>query len=184
VAQKRDSAPEAGKGPLAGGNRPLSGEADNRWSTPPEGVAARGIAVQDVMTEEVFTVAAGAPATEAARLMRDNDVGFLPVVQSDGAVVGVVTDRDLVVRLLAEGFVPDTAVEQVMSDELVTCHAGDDLAVCEQLMRANQLKRMVVLGDDNHLAGVVSLADLAENTTEAAVGAVVADVTSQAPEPH
>ena len=186
MAQKRGSSKDRNvqeKSAPAGGDRPLSGDADNRWSTTDENVRPRGVLVQEVMTAEVFTVPATSSANDAARIMRDNDLGFLPVVQADNSVVGVLTDRDLVVRLLAEDLETSTAVDELMSADLVTCHAGDDLAICEYLMRQNQLKRMVVLGDDDQLAGVVSLADLAQNEDESQVGAVVADVTGQA-EPH
>jgi CBS domain-containing protein len=166
-----------------GGDRPLSAEADSRWRTPLD-LEPRGIIVEEVMAADVFTVSPGRPAAEAARIMRDNKVGFLPVVESDGEVVGVVTDRDLVVRLLADDRSPETAVEEVMTAAVVVCRAADDLAVCEHLMRVNQIARLVVLGDDEQLAGVISFSDLAQYEEESRVGAVIADVTEREAEPH
>ncbi len=165
------------KAGIKGGERPLSVDTDARWSSEHPQVTPRGMPVQDVMTAEVFIVAPGNPVSQAARLMRDNDIGFLPVVDAEDGVVGVLTDRDLVLQVLAEQRPATTPVEDVMTEEVVTCHAGDDIALCEHLMRENQVRRMVVLGDDDQLAGVVSLADLAQSDAEAQLGAVVADVT-------
>ena len=167
------------------------GTRNRQWVTPDSrrgvvdpGTQQRGVKVEEVMTTEVVETSIDSPADEAARIMRDHNIGFLPISQYDGTVVGVLTDRDLVVRLLAERRSPDTRVEEVMTSDPVSCHAGDDLAVAESLMRANQISRLVVLGDDDLLSGVVSLADIAQYEEERRAGAVAADVAEREADPH
>jgi CBS domain-containing protein len=169
----------------APGDRPLDVEADRRRRTeglPPE--APRGVRVEELMTSELVTALPSQPADEAARLMRDHNLGFLPICQSDCSPVGVVTDRDLVVRLLADAQAATTRLEEVMTADPICCHAGDDVAVAEQLMSQNQVSRLPVLDDDDLLVGVVSLADLAQYEEECRVGEVLADVTTREAEPH
>jgi CBS domain-containing protein len=138
--------------------------------------SAEGVRVEDVMTAEVASVTRMAFVRDAARVMRDRDIGFLPVCEADGTVVGVVTDRDLVLGILAADRSPSTAVEEVMTPDPIVCYTTDDLAWCERLMSENQINRMVVVGEDERLAGVISLADLAGVEDEADLGEVVADV--------
>jgi CBS domain-containing protein len=144
----------------------------------------RGLRVEELMTDAVVELAPGRPAREAARLMAEHDIGFLPITQGDGSVVGVITDRDLALRVLGEGRAADTPVEQVMTEEIVSCHSGDDLGVCERLMAENQVSRLIVLGDDDLLAGVISLSDLAQYEDERRAGALLADVTEREAERH
>jgi CBS domain-containing protein len=166
----------ADKGPT-GGNTPLEVEPDSRLGV--DGGRSQGVRVEEVMSTELVTVTPGTPAGEAARLMRDHDVGFLPVCQSDGSVVGVVTDRDLVLRILADDREVSTPVEEIMTEDVAQCHAADDLEECERLMRANQVTRMLVLGDQEDLVGIVSLADLANyDEDDMRLGNVVADLKS------
>ena len=151
-------------------------EADSRLGVE-AGPGARGVRVEEVMSTEIVTVEPSTSAAEAARLMRDHDVGFIPVCQSDGSVVGVLTDRDLVLRVLADGRPNSTRAEEIMTEEVAQCHAADDLGECERLMRANQVTRMLVLGDQDDLVGIVSLADLANHDEDdMRLGNVVADV--------
>jgi CBS domain-containing protein len=153
----------------------LDVEPDNRLGVDSGGT--RGVRVEEVMSTELITAAPGCPAGEAARLMRDHDVGFLPVCESDGSVVGVVTDRDLVLRILADDRPASTVLEEIMTEEVAHCHAADDLGECERLMRGNQVTRMLVLGDEDDLVGIVSLADLANNDEDdMRLGNVVADL--------
>jgi CBS domain-containing protein len=140
--------------------------------------------VESVMTAAVASVRRMAHARDAARLMRDRDIGFLPVCEADGSVVGVVTDRDLVLGVLAADRPATTAVEEIMTPDPIVCYASDDLDWCERLMSENQINRMVVVGDDERLVGVVSLADLAGVESEGVVGEVVADVKLGEPERH
>ena len=161
------------------GDRPLSAEADERWTTGGIGAPSRNVSVQEIMTREVVTMSPRAQAVAAAKMLRDENIGFLPVAQPDGTVVGVVTDRDLVLRLLAEELPASMLVEELMTEDVIYCHSGDDLGVAEHLMRLNQVSRLVVLGDDQLLAGVLSLTDLAEYEEACRVAEVAADVSGR-----
>jgi CBS domain-containing protein len=154
-----------------------------RQVMPESGEDVDGLCVEDVMTADVATVSRGTSVREAAMLMRDRDIGFLPVCEADGAVAGVVTDRDLVLGVLATDRPSSTKVEEVMTPDPVVCYGTDDLSECERLMSENQINRMIVLGDNDRLVGVVSVADLVEVESEEEVGEVVADV-KQDEAPH
>jgi CBS domain-containing protein len=162
---------------------PLDVEPDSRRTS---GLIApsRGVRVEELMTAEIVALAPDRPASEAARAMAENDIGFIPVTEADSTVVGVITDRDLTLRVLGEGRSADTRLEDVMTEDVVSCYAGDDLGVCELLMRENQVSRLVVLGDDDLLAGVISLSDLAQYEDERRAGELLADVTEREAEPH
>ncbi|MFZ5479626.1 MAG: CBS domain-containing protein [Myxococcota bacterium] len=100
---------------------------------------------------------------DAAVRMRDNNVGFLPICDEDGKVKGVVTDRDIVLRCVAEDLPYDTRVEDCMSsDEIVFCRPQDDLKRAQQLMGAKQKSRILVCDDSGRLVGVISLSDIAQ----------------------
>ena len=104
----------------------------------------------------------------AAELMRDLGVGMVPVVERD-AVVGIVTDRDLAVRFVAEGLdFSGTCVSDVMSREIVYVYEDQDVAVASRLMEHKRVRRLVVLDRDNKLVGVVSQSDLARGAPQAA----------------
>jgi CBS domain-containing protein len=137
----------------------------------------------EVMTREVEVLSFTDPVVDAARKMRELDVGFLPVVASDGAAVGTLTDRDIALRVAAEERSLETRVEEVMTAKVITCRPQDDLRRAEELMRANQVSRVVVLEDDGRIAGVISLADIALTEREGRTGEVLADVKAGL-EPH
>ncbi len=114
---------------------------------------------QDVMTPSPRTVASSATVGEAAKLMRDEDVGSLPVVHQD-RLVGVVTDRDIAVRVVAEGRDASTPVAEVASDHPVTVDPLADLEQALQLMAEHQVRRLPVV-DGGRLVGVIAQADIA-----------------------
>jgi len=108
----------------------------------------------------------------AARAMRDRNVGFLPVCEADGRVVGTLTDRDIALRLVSEDrSAAQTLVGDVMTREVVSCVATDDLARAEELMATHKKSRVLVLDESGAACGVISLSDIAErdSTTRAAV---------------
>lgn len=137
----------------------------------------------EVMTREVEVLSFTEPVVEAARKMRDLDVGFLPVVGSDGGALGTLTDRDIALRVVANERPLTTRVEEVMTSRVVTCRPQDDLRRAEELMRANQISRIIVVEDDGRVAGVISLADIALTEREGKTGQVLADVKAGL-EPH
>ena len=115
--------------------------------------------VRDIMTPDPVGVYYDQTITETARLMRDAGVGAVLVVSGE-SLSGVVTDRDLVIRALAEGAGPDTPVGPLCSPKLVGVNAGADLAEAERLIREHAIRRLPVI-DNGQIVGIVSIGDLA-----------------------
>jgi CBS domain-containing protein len=117
--------------------------------------------VQDIMTTELATVPMSAPIEQAARLMRDEDIGDVIVINDEGGLVGLVTDRDIAIRAIADGRDPsDTAVREICSADLVTASPGEDVDAVAELMRSQAVRRIPVVDGDRPV-GIVSLGDLA-----------------------
>ena len=117
--------------------------------------------VQDIMTTELTTVPMSAPIEQAARLMRDEDIGDVIVINDEGGLVGLLTDRDITIRATADGRDPsDTAVREICTSELVTAHPGEDVSEVAQLMRREAVRRIPVVDGDRPV-GIISLGDLA-----------------------
>jgi CBS domain-containing protein len=125
--------------------------------------------VQDVMTRDPSCVTPEAPARDAARIMKDDNVGVVPVVeeQSSRRLVGVVTDRDLAVRVVADGRDGDTRVRDVMSrDRLATCTPDEDVDDVMDLMASEQVRRIPIVDERGSLVGIVSQADVVRKSQE------------------
>jgi CBS domain-containing protein len=133
----------------------------------------------EVMTSEVEILRTRDTVREAARRMRDLDVGFLPICDDAQDLAGVLTDRDIALRVVAEGLSHDVPVVEVMTEEVITCRADEEVERAEALMRTNQKARIVCLDDAGRVAGVISLADLAQYEDERRAANVVADVTER-----
>jgi CBS domain-containing protein len=132
--------------------------------------------VADVMTPGVESTSSTAPLRDAARAMREGDFGSMPVVD-DGQLTGIVTDRDIVVRAVAEGLDPAAArVGDVASRDPVTVEPGEDLDDAIDLMARHRIRRLPVV-EDGRLVGVVSQADVALGAKEAQTGAVVEQIS-------
>lgn len=118
----------------------------------------------DVMTRDVVTCSPGDSVMEVAQLMKKEDIGPILIVENEDSrtLVGIVTDRDLVLKVVAEGQdAKATRVGDVMSKKLVTCRAEDDIETAMQAMAQFQLRRIPVVGDNMELLGIISQADLA-----------------------
>ena len=126
--------------------------------------------VRDLMSEELFCVTPETAIDDAARVMRDKSVGALPVC-TEGRLVGIVTDRDLVVRHLAEETRPDI-VRRVMTPDPVTIGAEDPLERAEALMAQHRVRRLPVL-DAGRLVGMLCQADVARHASHEQVGTLV-----------
>jgi CBS domain-containing protein len=132
--------------------------------------------VRDLMTESPIAVEPSTTVVEAATSMANEDVGPLPVVQ-DGRLVGIVTDRDLVVRVLAEGRdAASTTVGDIASSDLVTVTPDTELQNALDLMSQNQVRRLPVVENDR-LVGIVAQADIARALDEELTGEVVQDIS-------
>lgn len=115
--------------------------------------------VSDVMTPNPRTCQPNSTIQDAAMIMRDEDTGAVPVVEG-GRVVGMVTDRDIVVRCIAGGGGPSSPLREVCSGDLVTVEPGMSAAEASELMAEHQIRRLPVVENDR-LVGIVSLGDLA-----------------------
>jgi len=137
--------------------------------------------VSEVMSPKAETVSMATSLVGAAKLMRRQAIGFLPVVE-DGTVVGVLTDRDIVLRAISEGRNPYmTIVSDVMTPVLIWCYADDVLTEAAQLMEDNHIRRLLVLDDKKRLVGVLSLDDLAAKmSSDRLLGTIVRNTTAAA----
>jgi CBS domain-containing protein len=138
--------------------------------------------VHDVMTGGVECASPNATLQEAARRMRELDIGPLPVCGDNDRLVGMLTDRDIVVRAVAEGHDPKTTrVRDVMTPSVIYCFGDQDVTDAARLMKENQIRRLVVLNRDKRLIGIVSLGDLAVDAgDEELVGATLEAVSEPA----
>jgi CBS domain-containing protein len=124
---------------------------------------------EDIMQKnKLETVSLDDAVLVAADRMRRRNIGFLPVCDGDGKVVGTLTDRDIAVRLVAEDLPGKTPVRNVMTRDVVACRANDDLHFAEELMAQNHKSRIVCLDKAGRLVGIVSLAEIAQWETERA----------------
>ncbi len=131
---------------------------------------------RDLMTSPAECLAPDDSLVEAARMLSRHDVGSMPVVD-DETLVGVLTDRDIVVRGVAEGLDPaDTRVAAVMSPRVVTVEADADALAVAGVLAANQIRRVPVVEGDR-VVGVVSQADVALELDNATAGEVVEDIS-------
>ena len=119
--------------------------------------------VRDVMTPGPASCTPDSTAREAAILMRDNDCGSIPVVESDssGKLVGTVTDRDIVIRGMAEGKGPATPIRELMTDDPTSAAPEDEVEIVREVMVAQQVRRVPVVDENGLLVGIVSQADIA-----------------------
>ena len=121
--------------------------------------------VKEVMSRGVECVRPNATLQEAAQRMRELNVGPLPVCGDDDRLMGMITDRDIAVRAVAEGLDPWTArVRDIMTPTIVYCFDDQDVNEAAQLMTENQIRRLVVLSREKRLVGILSLGDMAVET--------------------
>ena len=133
--------------------------------------------IRDLMTQDPRSLESGSSVVEAARLMRDVDAGIIPVVEGE-RLVGTVTDRDIAIRVLAEGKSPEsTTVGEIASRELVTIDPQQDLEEALRLMARHQVRRLPVVEEDGKLVGIVAQADIARNASDKKTGSLVEDIS-------
>ena len=140
--------------------------------------------VHEVMMARPQAVTRDTTLSQAAQLMETEDVGALPVVE-DSFLVGMVTDRDIVVRAVAHDLDPRTTpVSQIASKEVVKLNPGHDLDDALKLMARHKVRRIAVTDADNRLVGVVSQADVAREGKEKDIGQVVEAISEPAKGPR
>ena len=135
--------------------------------------------IVEVMTRGVETVSPAATLEFAAKKMQTHNIGFLPVLESE-KVIGVITDRDMVLRAVSAGLRPHlTTVRQVMTTKVLRCCDDESLTDAGLLMEKNLVHRLVVFDEHERLVGVVSLSDIAAKTKNAVLsGHVLAKIVA------
>ncbi len=135
--------------------------------------------VSDAMTSQVSVARPTDSIRKVAETMAKVDSGVVPVVE-DGKVVGLVTDRDIVLRVVAEGRSFDSAVSEVMSDgEVLSVKEDDILADATAKMANNQVRRLIVLNDSGRLTGILSLGDVAKDYGAKQVGKTLEEISQE-----
>ena len=125
--------------------------------------------IQDIMTRDPSCVTADATVREAAQVMKSENVGIVPVVagQNEHRLVGLVTDRDIAIRCVAEGKDGTCRVRDVMStDDIATCREGDDVDNLMNAMRTEKVRRIPIVDERGSLVGIVSQADVLRKTSD------------------
>jgi CBS domain-containing protein len=136
-----------------------------------------GKSIQDAMTTNPRGVETSTPVVEAARLMKSEDVGSLPVLDGE-RLVGMVTDRDIVLRVVAEGKdAASTTVGEIASTDLVTIDPQQDLDEALRLMAQHQVRRLPVVEEDGRLVGILAQADVAKEGKDAQTGQLVQEIS-------
>lgn len=133
---------------------------------------------RDIMTANPRVVTASDSISRAAEIMRDTDVGIVPVVEDSGSMrlAGVVTDRDIAVRIVAEGRDGNVNVREIMSSGLATVRPDDDLSRVTELMKREQVRRVPVVEGDR-LVGIIAQADVAREGSDRKTGDVVEKIS-------
>lgn len=139
--------------------------------------------VSEVMTAQVVTAKPKTTVREMARMMSEIDSGVIPIAE-DGKVLGLVTDRDIVVRVVATGGSLDAAASEIMTDEVQSCQAEDNLVDAVAKMGSHQVRRLVVYNDAGRLAGILSLGDVAMDYGAKAVGRTLEEISAEPPNNH
>ena len=134
---------------------------------------------EEIMKRDVHCVQPTDPVQAAARRMRDANIGFLPVCDSSRKVLGAITDRDIALRIVADGRPPTTAIGDVMTREVVACAPGDDVRRAEELMATHKKSRIMVTDEQGGLVGVISLSDIAQRDTARTAGRTVRAVSER-----
>jgi CBS-domain-containing membrane protein len=140
--------------------RDLQHDREGRYGRSPYDL--NNVRAGDVMTRNVVTIYPNDTVEFAARLMGECNCGALPVVNDNGRLIGMVTDRDLTIRIAGRGKDPRRArVDECMTNESFACHANDSLKDCMRQMARHQIRRLPIINDRYQVVGIVSQADLA-----------------------
>jgi CBS domain-containing protein len=132
--------------------------------------------VSEVMTRDVRLIEPTESIRDAARLMAELDTGILPVREGD-RLVGMITDRDITVRAVAQGMGPETSIREVMTDDVKYCYEDDETEDVARNMADIQVRRLPVLTRDKRLVGIISLSDMAVSDEAGKAGEAVAGIS-------
>jgi CBS domain-containing protein len=132
----------------------------------------------NIMTGDVITLHATDTLIAAARLMRDHNIGALPVVDDHNHLIGILTDRDIVIHGISRGFDPaKTAVDALGLQSVATIARENDLESIISLMTTRQIHRLPVVDDHGVLVGIISLANIAHHTNPETLGTITEHLT-------
>lgn len=149
--------------------------------TEAESSAISRMRCSEIMTKNVRTATRETSLREAAAIMRDSDVGAVPVVVDGGVLVGIVTDRDIVVRIVAEGKDSSTPISEAMTTGLFTVTPDDFVFEAVRLMGDKQVRRVPVIDNSGALAGIIAMADVAlEMEDEREIAETLEEISSGA----
>ncbi|MDP3173317.1 MAG: CBS domain-containing protein [Phenylobacterium sp.] len=135
------------------------------------------------MSQDVVSTTPEESIEQVARQMAERDVGSLPVLDG-GRLIGMVTDRDIVVRGLAQGLYADAKVQDVMTADVESVFESDDVEDVHDRMSAAQIRRLPVVTEDGELVGIVALADLARLDTDEESGATLEEISEPSTGEH
>ena len=136
-----------------------------------------GKSIQEAMTRNPKTVSTDQTVVDAARIMKQEDAGIVPIVDGE-KLVGVITDRDITITVVAEGKDPQTTrVTEIASRDLVTVDPQQDLDEALRLMASHQVRRLPVVEEDGRLVGILAQADVARTADDAKTGEVVEEIS-------
>jgi CBS domain-containing protein len=134
--------------------------------------------IQDIMSPKFQFVTPEKTLQDVAQMMRDLDFGFMPVGEND-RLIGMVTDRDIAVRAVAEGKGPSTAVREVMTEKTYYCYNDQDVdEVCDNMAEI-KVRRLPVVDRNKRLVGIVSLGDVSQATHRAKSGDALQEITKE-----
>jgi CBS domain-containing protein len=120
----------------------------------------RAMQVRDIMTPDPTCCSADASIEKAARQMAENDCGSIPVLDEQLRPIGIITDRDITCRAVAEGLGPETSVSDIMSEKVVCVRPQDSIEECYRRMEDDQIRRILVVDDNRAICGIVAQGDL------------------------
>ena len=136
-----------------------------------------GQRIREIMTSNPSTIEPDKTVVDAARIMKQEDAGVVPVTEN-GRLTGMVTDRDIAIRVVAEGKDPQsTTVQEVASKNLVTLDPEQELDEALRLMAQHQVRRLPVVEEDGRLVGIVAQADVARKGDDTQTGQVVQEIS-------
>lgn len=139
--------------------------------------------IRSAMTQHVEVIEPNRSITEAAKMMERLDVGVVPVCEND-KLIGMVTDRDVVVRVLAKERDPDTTtVSECMTSPVFFCYDNQDITEAIDIMEQRQIRRLCVLNQSNRLVGILSLGDIATSTHRRELAGELIEKVSEPSEP-
>lgn len=123
--------------------------------------------VKDCMCKNVYCVKPETKINEIAKLMNENHIGCIPVCDNNNCICGILTDRDILLRTVAcNKDINETTASEIMSANVCTCKEDDDMTNAENKMSNYQIRRLPVCDENNHVIGILTLGDLAQNDTE------------------